>query len=187
MLEIDETAIPDVKVIVTKAFGDERGYFSESFNERRFAEFGLWHKFVQDSVSLSRPKHTLRGMHFQVPPVAQVKLVRCLAGAVLDVAVDIRHGSPTYGEHVAIELSAENRRQLLIPYGFAHGFLTLTPDTEIAYKQSDYYAPEHERVLGYDRAGVDWQIEPAKLIVAQKDQGNPSLDDLPIFFRYGAQ
>ena len=187
MLDIVETTIPDVKVVVTKAFGDDRGYFTEPFNKRRFAEFGLWHDFVQDSHSLSRPRHTLRGMHFQVPPMAQVKLVRCLAGAILDVVVDIRHGSLTFGAHVAVELTAVNRKQLLVPVGFAHGFLTLSEDAEVAYKQSNYYSPDHERTLAFDGVGVHWGLDLATATVAEKDRGRPSLDELPVYFRCDAE
>jgi dTDP-4-dehydrorhamnose 3,5-epimerase len=183
MLDIVETAIPDVKIVVTNAFGDDRGYFTELFNERSFAEFGLWHDFVQDSFSMSRSRHTLRGMHFQIPPMAQVKLVRCLAGAILDVVVDIRHGSPTFGAHVAVELTAINRKQLLVPVGFAHGFLTLTDGAEVTYKQSNYYSPDHERTLAFDGAGVDWEIDLATATIAEKDRGRPPLDALPIYFR----
>ena len=185
MIEVIETTIPDVKIVITRAFGDERGFFTETFNKNRFAEHGLSHDFVQDSYSFSQDKHTLRGMHFQIAPAAQTKLVRCLSGAILDVVVDIRHGSATFGEHVAVELSSQNRKQLLIPVGFAHGFLTLCEATGVMYKQSDYYSPENERTLGLDQAGIDWGIDLASATIGEKDRDNPALEAMPTYFRDG--
>ncbi|MGH7004671.1 MAG: dTDP-4-dehydrorhamnose 3,5-epimerase, partial [Alphaproteobacteria bacterium] len=133
-MEILATAIPEVKLLRPVYHGDERGYFAEVFNQRRFAEAGLPHAFVQDNHSRSATRGTLRGLHFQTPPLAQTKLVRVLKGAVLDVAVDLRRGSPTFGQQIRVELSDGNRLQVLVPKGFAHGFLTLEPDTEVLYK-----------------------------------------------------
>lgn len=177
-------SIPDVILITPRKFGDRRGYFMETFRQSLFAEkAGDW-TFVQDNQSRSADVGTVRGLHFQLPPKAQGKLVRCVAGALLDVAVDIRHGSPTYGQHVVAELSAENARQLWVPPGFAHGFVTRLPDSEIAYKVTDYYSPEHERgVLWNDPAlGIDWGLAEGVAILSEKDRILPVLADQPKAF-----
>lgn len=157
-MQIDDFSIRGLKLITPKKFGDDRGFFSETYNRRLLEEHEIAYDFVQDNQSLSRETGTVRGLHFQTPPHGQVKLVRVVRGSILDVAVDVRVGSPTYGQHVAVELSAENWKQLLIPVGFAHGFCTLEPDTEIAYKVTDYYSAECDGgILWNDAAlGIDW-------------------------------
>src|SRR6201996_3141249 len=146
-MQVEETAIPAVKIVTPKKHGDARGFFSEVYNRSDWEKAGLGLTFVQDNHSFSATVGTLRGLHFQTPPFAQDKLVRCPRGRILDVAVDIRRSSPTFGRHVAVELSAENWRQLLVPVGFAHGFCTLEPDTEGLYKVTGYYAPAHDHGL----------------------------------------
>lgn len=184
MLTIEDTAIPAVKIITTRRFGDERGFFTETWNRRRFAEAGIDLDFVQDNHSLSGPAGTVRGLHFQSPPFAQDKLVRVVRGRILDVAVDIRRSSPTYGRHVAVELSAGNGRQLLVPVGFAHGFCTLEPDTEVVYKVTAYYAPEHDHGLAFDDPdlAIDWPVARAAAVLSDKDRTHPRLAELPEYF-----
>jgi dTDP-4-dehydrorhamnose 3,5-epimerase len=186
-MQIQETALPGVLILTPQRFGDHRGFFSESWNRQRMAEHGLNIDFVQDNHSLSSAVGTLRGLHFQTPPHAQAKLVRCGRGALWDVAVDIRRGSPTYGRYVGVDLSAENGRQLLIPAGFAHGFVTRQPDTEIIYKCSDYYAPNCDRALRYDdpQVGIDWGLTGAP-ILSDKDAAAPLLADLDSPFTWEA-
>lgn len=184
MLSVEATAIPDVKIITPKKFGDHRGFFSETYNRRAYSEAGIDLDFVQDNHSLSAAVGTLRGLHFQSPPFAQDKLVRVIRGRVLDVAVDIRRSSPTFGRHVAVELSAENWRQLLIPVGFAHGFVTLEPDTEFIYKVTNYYSAAHDLGMAFDdpALGIDWGLAPAAAILSDKDRRHPKLADLPPVF-----
>jgi dTDP-4-dehydrorhamnose 3,5-epimerase len=179
-MEIASLAIPDLKLITPRRFADPRGFFAETFNRRRFAEAGLVADFVQDNHSLSRPAGTVRGLHFQRGPHAQAKLVRVLRGAVFDVALDIRPGSPTYGRHVALELSAETGAMLFIPEGFAHGFCTLKADTEVFYKVSRDYAPQHEGgILWNDPAlGIAWPVEPAEAVLSDRDRKWPRLSEL---------
>lgn len=183
-LTVVPTAIPDVLLVETRAFGDNRGWFTESWNSRNFAAAGLDVTFVQDNQSYSAAAGTIRGLHFQAPPHAQSKLVRCLRGSLLDVAVDIRVGSPTFGQHVCEVLSAENRRQLFIPRGFAHGFVTLEADTEIFYKVDDFYdAATDGGILWNDPAlGIDWGIAEADATLSGKDVALPRLADLPPLF-----
>ena len=183
-MDIHSLKIPEVKLIRPARHGDARGFLSETWNRRTFEEAGLNFDFVQENHSHSTQKGTLRGLHFQSPPAAQDKLVRVAAGAVLDVAVDIRIGSPTYGAHVSAVLSAENWDQLLIPAGFAHGFCTLIDDTQVIYKVTDYYAPEQDRGLAWDdRAlGIDWGLAPGAAILSDKDRTHPVLKDLPAYF-----
>jgi dTDP-4-dehydrorhamnose 3,5-epimerase len=170
----------EVKLITPPRHSDSRGYFSETWNRRRYAELGIDVDFVQDNHSLSRPKYTLRGLHFQVAPFGQGKLVRVLRGAILDVAVDLRPGSPTYGQHVSAILSEAEGTQIYIPLGFAHGFLTLEPHTEVAYKVTDYYSAPHDRgLLWNDPAlGIDWGVDPASVAISEKDRVHPPLSDL---------
>jgi dTDP-4-dehydrorhamnose 3,5-epimerase len=163
-----ETALPGVFVLEPPRFGDARGFFSESWNARKMSEAGFDIDFVQDNHSLSSAPNTVRGLHFQSPPHAQTKLVRCGRGALFDVAVDIRLGSPTYGEWIGEDLSFENGRQLLIPAGFLHGFVTREPMTEIIYKCSDYYAPESDGAVKWDSCGIDWGLSGAP-ILSDKD------------------
>lgn len=185
-MNVLETEIPDVKIVEPKRFGDTRGFFSETFNERSYADAGIALNAVQDNHSLSGPKGTVRGLHFQKPPMAQAKLVRVTRGSVLDVAVDIRVGSPTYGRHVAVVLSAENWRQLYIPKGFAHGFCTLEPETEFLYKVDEYYAPDHEEGIRWDDPdlGIDWPVKSGDALLSEKDKSTVPLRDLPEIFVY---
>jgi dTDP-4-dehydrorhamnose 3,5-epimerase len=184
MLTIEATSIPDVKIITPKKFGDNRGFFSETYNRAALREAGIDLEFVQDNHSLSALPGTLRGLHFQSPPFAQDKLVRVPRGRVLDVAVDLRRSSPFFGQHVAVELSAENWRQLLIPAGFAHGFVTLEPDTEFVYKVTNPYSVPHDHGIAFDdpALGINWGIAPGDAIVSDKDRRHPKLADLaPVF------
>ena len=166
--------------------GDQRGFFAETYSRRKYSELGIDVEFVQDNHSLSRDVGTLRGLHFQAPPHAQAKLVRCGRGALFDVAVDIRRGSPTYGQWEGYELSAENGDQLYVPVGFAHGFLTLEPDSEIVYKCSDYYAPETEGAILWNDPdiGIDWPTDTDP-ILSSKDAVAPLLSDLESPFIFG--
>lgn len=184
MLSVEPTAIPDVKIVTPKRFGDHRGFFCEIYNRQRFIEAGITADFVQDNHSLSATVGTVRGLHFQSEPFAQVKLVRVVRGCILDVAVDLRQSSATYGHHVTVELSAENGRQVLIPVGFAHGFCTLEPNTEIEYKVSAYYSAEHDHGLAFDdpALGIAWPVDPAQAILSDKDRRQPKLAELPVYF-----
>ncbi|HTJ03157.1 MAG TPA: dTDP-4-dehydrorhamnose 3,5-epimerase [Methylovirgula sp.] len=184
MLHVEKTALPDVKIITVKRFGDQRGFFSEIYNRRTFAAAGIDLEFVQDNHALSADRGTLRGLHFQSRPFAQDKLVRVARGRILDVAVDIRRSSPTFGQHVAVELSAENWQQILVPVGFAHGYVTLEPDTEVLYKVTNFYAPEHDHGLAFDdpALGIDWGIAASELILSDKDRKHPMLAALPKYF-----
>jgi dTDP-4-dehydrorhamnose 3,5-epimerase len=170
-----------------RRFGDDRGWFCETYNEKTFAAAGLGVRFVQDNHSLSRPVGVLRGLHFQIPQCGQDKLVRCVAGAIFDVAVDVRKGSPTFGKWVGAELSAENGRQLYIPIGFAHGFVTLKPDTEVVYKCTDFYAPAHDGGLRWDDPdiAIAWPL-PAGVLptLSDKDEKLPHLRDFDSPFAY---
>ncbi|MCB1426546.1 MAG: dTDP-4-dehydrorhamnose 3,5-epimerase [Zhengella sp.] len=179
MPEFRETALPGVIEIVADRFGDERGFFSETWNERLWRANGVDVSFVQDNHSLSGPVGVLRGLHFQAPPWAQAKLVRVTHGAVFDVAVDIRKGSPTYGKWVGVELSAAGWNQLFIPEGFAHGFVTLEPDTQFLYKVSSFYSREHDRSIRFDdpEIGIEWPVDPQRVILSAKDRGAPLLAD----------
>jgi len=165
-------------------YGDHRGFFAETYSLRKYAELGITAEFVQDNHSLSRDVGTLRGLHFQAPPAAQGKLVRCGRGAIFDVAVDIRKGSPTYGKWEGFELTAENGHQLYVPVGFAHGFVTLEVDSEIVYKCTDYYAPETEGAVRWDSCGIDWPLQ-GDPILSDKDLLAPKLHDLDSPFVYG--
>ncbi|MES2333744.1 MAG: dTDP-4-dehydrorhamnose 3,5-epimerase [Pseudomonadota bacterium] len=185
-MQIDPTALPDVLILTPRRFGDARGWFMETWNAQRMADAGLDLPWVQDNHSFSAAKGTLRGLHFQSPPRAQDKLVRCTRGAILDVAVDIRTGSPSYGHHVAVELTPENGRQLFVPKGFLHGFVTLTDDTEVQYKCTDLYAPENDGAVRWDdpAIGIDWGTTSPTL--SDKDARAPFLSDIGQPFRYGA-
>lgn len=171
-------------LVSARRFGDARGHFAETYSRRDFTALGIAEELVQDNQSFSAPAGTVRGLHFQVPPRAQAKLVRVLRGRILDVAVDIRHGSPTYGRHVAAELSAENGLMLYVPVGFAHGFATLEPDTEVAYKVSDTYAPDCDRGIAWDDPdlGIAWGVDPAAATLSDKDRRQPRLRDLGRMF-----
>jgi len=184
-VKILTTALPGVLILEPARYADARGFFSESWNRRRLADQGVEVDFVQDNHSLSITAGTLRGLHFQTPPHAQAKLVRCGRGALFDVAVDIRHGSPTFGQWVGVELSFENGRQLLIPEGFLHGFVTRVPETEIVYKCSDYYAPDCDAAVRFDDPdlGIDWGLGGPP-ILSEKDAAAPRLRDLPLHFTW---
>ena len=175
-MQVEQTDLEGVLVLTPARFGDARGFFSESWNKQRLLDHGIDLEFVQDNHSMSAEVGTVRGLHFQSPPHAQDKLVRCGQGALLDVAVDVRRGSPTYGAHVAIELTAENGKQLLVPKGFLHGFVTRAPMTEIIYKCTDYYAPECDGAVRWDSCGVDWGHE-GDVVLSDKDAIAPALSD----------
>ncbi len=183
-MNVTALSIPDVKLITPRRFADNRGFFSEVYNSRALAEAGIHIAFVQDNHSLSAEVGTIRGLHFQTPPHSQTKLVRVARGRILDVAVDLRRGSPTFGRHVTAELSAENWSQLLVPIGFAHGFCTLEPDTEVLYKVDAYYAPQNDAgVLWSDPdLGIPWPVTPDKALLSDKDARLPSLKDCKALF-----
>ncbi|PVE21377.1 dTDP-4-dehydrorhamnose 3,5-epimerase [Microvirga sp. KLBC 81] len=183
-MEVYSTAIADVKVVKPPRFGDHRGFFSEVYNFEKFVRAGIDLTFVQDNHSLSAQQGTVRGMHFQSHPFAQDKLIRVARGRIFDVAVDIRRSSPTYGRHVAVELSAENGLQLLVPVGFAHGFCTLEPNTEVIYKVSGYYSAAHDHGVAWDdpALGIDWPVAPEAAVLSDKDRRHPLLADLPPYF-----
>ena len=183
-MTVEELAIPGVKLVTPRRFPDSRGFFSETWHAARYAEAGIPGPFVQDNHSLSVAVGTVRGLHAQIGPNAQGKLVRVLRGAIWDVAVDIRHGSSTYGRHVAAELSAENWRQLWIPVGFLHGFLTLQPETEVSYKVTAPYDREAERGVVWDdlHLAIPWPIR-GEALLSDKDQLLPRLADCPVWFR----
>ncbi|WP_299648180.1 dTDP-4-dehydrorhamnose 3,5-epimerase [uncultured Jannaschia sp.] len=183
-MQIEDTELDAVKIITPRRFGDARGFFAETWNARAFAELGIEAEFVQDNHSLSEMAGTIRGLHFQAPPHGQAKLVRCGRGRLFDVAVDIRAGSPTYGRWTGAELSAENGRMLWIPEGFAHGFVTCEPATEIVYKCTGFYAPEADGGVRWDSCGIDWGLtgEP---ILSEKDATAPQLADFETPFTGG--
>lgn len=187
-MKITETKIPGVLIIDPDVHGDHRGYFMETYSKKKYEEVGITVDFVQDNMSFSAQKGTLRGLHWQNVPRAQSKLVSCTKGSVIDVAVDIREGSPNYGEWVSVELSEENKRQFFIPQGFAHGFLTLTDNVEFRYKVDNFYSKEHDRGIRYDdpTANVDWGsllngLEP---ILSEKDMSGPTLKEADNNFIY---
>lgn len=185
-LQIECLEIPDILVITPTRHGDERGFFSEVFRREWLAPYGVDQRFVQDNHVLSAARGVLRGLHYQVPPHAQGKLIRCSRGAILDVAVDLRQGSPTFGRHVAVESSAANWRQIWIPPGFAHGYVTLEPDSEVIYKVTAYYDPAAERGLAWDdpALGIDWRLPLGELTLSDKDRRNPPLADAEVAFTY---
>lgn len=187
-MEVIKTAIDGVVIIEPKVFGDHRGYFFESFSESRFNELVRETRFVQDNESKSR-YGVLRGLHFQKPPYAQSKLVRVVKGAVFDVAVDIRKGSPTFGQHVAVELTEGNHRQFFVPRGFAHGFVVLTDEVIFQYKCDNYYAPEYEGAIAWDDPdlGIDWKIPAEDVILSAKDTCHPRLKDAEWLFDYSEE
>jgi dTDP-4-dehydrorhamnose 3,5-epimerase len=185
-VEIRSLEISDVKLIVPKIFHDTRGAFSETYNRQAMSDAGIPAEFVQDNQSLSASTGTLRGLHFQIAPHAQGKLVRVIRGVIMDVAVDIRAGSPTFGRHVSATLSAENRMQIWVPPGFAHGFCTLEPNTEVIYKVTAYYAPDCDRGLQWDDAdlGIKWPVSAETVTLSDKDRKQTAFRDLePAFFK----
>ena len=185
-MHVENFSIPGIKLLVPKKHGDLRGFFSEVYNKAAFAASGIDVEFLQDNHSRSAEKGTVRGLHYQAPPFAQDKLVRVAHGSVFDVAVDIRRGSPTYGCHVGVELSAAAWNQLFVPMGFAHGFMTLEPDTEVIYKVSAHYAPDHDfGVLWNDQdLDITWPMTRAEAILSDKDLEQPSFRDLASPFSY---
>ena len=176
-MKVEKTALEGVVILTPVRHGDARGFFSESWSRRRLAEHGIEVDFVQDNHSLSAAVGTVRGLHYQAPPHAQAKLVRCGRGRLFDVAVDIRRGSPTFGRWTGVELSFENGRQLLVPEGFLHGFVTREPDTEIVYKCSDYYAADCDGAVRFDDPdiGIEWGIAPGDAVLSDKDRTAPLL------------
>ncbi len=184
MLDLRRLDIEGLIEIRPRRFADDRGFFSETWNAAAWREAGIEQQFVQDNHSLSVPRGTLRGLHFQAPPEAQAKLVRVTRGSVFDVAVDLRTGSRTYGQWAGVTLSAAEWNQLLIPTGFAHGFMTLEPDTEVQYKASAPYSPAHDRAIRYDdpAIGIDWPLPSGELILSDKDRSAPLLADVETGF-----
>lgn len=183
-MQITSTALPGVLLIAPDRYPDARGFFSETFREEWLGAQGIDRRFVQDNHSLSREAGVVRGLHFQIPPFEQAKLVRVAAGAILDVAVDLRRGSPSFGRHVATRLSAAEWNQIFIPEGFAHGFCVLEPDTQVLYKASRYYSAAHERgLLWNDPAlGIEWPVGNGRAILSDKDRHHPTLAELPAVF-----
>ena len=183
-LQVMATEISEVKLIVPRIHRDHRGFFSETYNKAGLAELGANLEFVQDNHSLSVERGVVRGLHFQIPPFAQDKLVRVIRGSVFDVAVDIRRGSPTYGKHVARIISATDWNQFLVPVGFAHGFCTLESNTEVIYKVTNYYSPAHDRGLLWNDPdlGIAWPVTDNEAILSDKDRKQPRFRDLPHYF-----
>ena len=180
--------MPSVQLIRPKRHGDSRGWFTEVYSVPAFSALGISETFVQDNHSLSAPAFTLRGLHFQSPPRGQAKLIRCIRGRIFDVAVDVRRGSPTYGQWAGTELSAENGHQLFVPIGFAHGLLTLEPDCEVTYKCSDTYAPDADGGIAWDSVGIDWPIPAGvALELSDKDKRLPTLADFDSPFAYDSR
>src|SRR5689334_16404443 len=179
-MQMTPASIPDVKLLTPKKFGDHRGFFSETYSRKALRDIaGIDVEFVQDNQSLSVEKGVVRGLHYQLPPMAQDKLVRVTRGAILDVAVDIRRNSPTFGKHVKAVISAENWQQIFVPKGFAHGFVTLEPNTEVLYKVTNYYSPKDERGIRWNdpKLGIDWGLPQDSAILSKKDTEYPTLAD----------
>ena len=185
-MQIERFKIEDIFVIVPARHGDHRGFFSETYRKNLLSAEGVNADLIQDNHVYSAERGVLRGLHYQIPPHPQGKLVRCARGAILDVGVDIRQSSPTYGQHIAVELSAANWKQLWVPPGFAHGYVTLEPDSEVIYKVTDYWSPDCERGLAWDdpSLGIDWRLSPTNLILADRDRSNPRLADIEPAFQY---
>jgi dTDP-4-dehydrorhamnose 3,5-epimerase len=185
-MQVTDTAIAGLRILTPTRHCDARGFFSEVYREDMLAAHGIAVRFVQDNHSLSLKRGTVRGLHFQIPPFAQAKLVRVTAGAVLDVAVDLRWGSPSYGRSVAVRLSAAEWNQLFVPEGFAHGFCTLEPNTEVAYKVSRPYSAAHDRGLHWNdpALAIPWPVSEAEALLSERDRQHPPLAALPRIFRY---
>ncbi len=185
-MKIEATKIEDVKLITPQKFGDDRGFFSETFKNNALQAAGIDIEFRQDNHAYSAQQGVLRGLHFQFGKNVQAKLIRCTRGSILDVAVDIRVGSPTFGQHVAVELSAENWQQLLVPHGFAHAYCTLTPDAEVQYKVDGYYDRDHEGAVRWNDpdVGIEWPVDVNTVVLSEKDEVAPFMKDNPVYFRY---
>ena len=185
-MKVRNLEIPDVKLITPQRHGDDRGFFSETYNQQRLAEAGIDIRFVQDNHSFSAQPGTIRGLHFQAPPFAQHKLVRVTRGSVFDVAVDVRRGSPTFGAHVHVLLSASLWNQLFVPAGFAHGLMTMEANTEIIYKVSHHYAPEHDRGLLWNdpSLAIPWPLDADEAVLSERDRRHPTLAELDTPFEY---
>jgi len=183
-MELIATSIADVKLLMPKKYGDHRGFFSETYNAKSLIAFGIPGEFVQDNHSLSVEQGVVRGLHYQIPPISQGKLLRVVHGSILDVAVDIRRDSPTFGKHVSALLSAENWRQFYVPPGFAHGFVTLEPDTQVLYKVTDYYSPKHERGIRWNDPdlAIDWGVNEQTAVLSDRDKLHPFLKDAADLF-----
>ena len=183
-LDVLPLSLPDVKLIRTKRIADTRGYFAESYVRRDFTAAGIADEFVQDNQSFSSSAGTVRGLHFQISPFAQAKLVRVLRGKILDVVVDLRRASATFGKHVTVDLSADNGDQLFVPIGFAHGFCTLVADTEVFYKVNNVYSSAHDRGLNWadPTLGIQWPVNESQAILSEKDRALPNLSALPVYF-----
>ena len=182
-MEVRPLGLDGVFEILPQRFGDDRGFFSETYKDKALSEAGIDFNFVQDNHSYSAARGVVRGLHYQLPPFAQDKLLRVIRGAILDVAVDIRKSSPTFGRWVAQEVSAVKWNQILVPKGFAHGFMTLTEDTEVIYKVTDYYAPEHDRSIRFDdpAIGIEWPLPTSDVQLSEKDKNAPFLADAEVF------
>jgi dTDP-4-dehydrorhamnose 3,5-epimerase len=184
-VKLEALAIPDIKLITPVRFSDPRGSFCETWNQGRFAEAGIAGPFIQDNHAMSTEAGVLRGLHCQIGPNAQGKLVRCVRGAIYDVAVDVRQGSPTFGRYVGVEISAENWRQIWVPPGFLHGYCTLSMETEVIYKVTGAYDRAAERGVIWNDPdiGIEWPVSAGRVILSEKDKGLPRLRDLPVLFR----
>jgi dTDP-4-dehydrorhamnose 3,5-epimerase len=184
MLDVRDTRIPAVKIVALRKFADSRGFFSETYNRFEWQQAGIATEFVQDNHAYSVQAHTVRGLHFQIEPFPQAKLVRVIHGAIFDVAVDLRRGSPTFGQHVSEVISAEAWNCLFVPEGFAHGFCTLQPHTEVLYKVSNHYSPQHDKGLLWNDPdlGISWPAAAGQAILSERDRQHPRLKDLPHWF-----
>jgi dTDP-4-dehydrorhamnose 3,5-epimerase len=185
-MQIKDTEIPEVKLLRAVRHADSRGFFSEVYREDALRTLGIDIRFVQENRSISMHRGVLRGLHFQIPPFAQAKLLWVAAGSIIDIAVDIRWGSPTFGRHVAVALSASEWTQTFVPEGFAHGFCALEPNTQVIYKVSSYYSAAHERGIYWEdpALGIDWPLGKGEAMLSEKDRNLPMLADLPRFFQY---
>jgi len=186
-MKFQRLALPEIILITPDFNSDERGFFCETYQQQKWIAGGVDGKFVQDNHSLSVDAFVVRGLHFQIPPKSQGKLIRVSRGRILDVAVDIRHGSPTFGQHISVELDAKTGQQLWVPSGFAHGFCTLQPNTEVQYKVTEFFSKQHDAGIKWNdpKLNIDWQIPSGSAAtVSPKDQQNPVLDDLEAIFPY---
>jgi dTDP-4-dehydrorhamnose 3,5-epimerase len=183
-MQVIETDIQGPRILLPDKIGDQRGFFSEVYSRKMLANAGIAVDFIQDNHSLSVQKNVVRGMHYQIPPMAQDKLVRVVRGSILDIVVDVRKNSPTFGKHVSVVLSAENWKQIFVPVGFGHGFITLEPNTEVLYKVSREYSPAHERAFRWNDPAlkIDWGADESKVILSPRDRTHPMFKDLKDLF-----